>query len=82
MHELGGLPALHAQTSAIFSPDEQLIVTGTSADRNGVGGAILFVNAATGELVRTVAMKSSVVALAWHAGLNQIFAGIGALRVF
>ena len=54
------------------------MVTGTSADRSGKGGAVVFYDAKTHELVRRVAMPSSAVGLAWHERLNQIFVGVGA----
>ena len=70
---------LLCMAQAIFSPDERLVVTGTSADRAGKGGAVVFFDAKTHELVRRVAMPSSAVGLAWHERLNQIFVGVGAL---
>ena len=54
------------------------MVTGTSADCAGKGGAVVFFNAKTHGLVRRVAMPSSAVGLAWHERLNQIFVGVGA----
>ncbi len=63
---------------AIFSPDERLVVTGTSADRSGRGGAVVFFDAKTHALVRRVAMPGSAVALNWHERLNQILVGVGA----
>ena len=54
------------------------MLTGTSADRAGKGGAVVFYDAKTHELVRRVAMPSSAVGLAWHERLNQIFVGVGA----
>lgn len=69
---------LFCTAQAIFSPDERLVVTGTSANRSGKGGAVVFYDAKTHELVRRVAMPSSAVGLAWHERLNQIFVGVGA----
>lgn len=63
---------------AVFSPDERLVLTGTSADRGGRGGALVFFDAKTHALVRRVAVPGSAVALNWHERLNQIFVGVGA----
>lgn len=41
------------------------------------GGALLFFDVASRELVRRIAMPSSVVAVQWHPKLNQILLGIG-----
>ena len=62
----------------MFSPDERLVLTGTSADRGGRGGALVFFDAKTHALVRRVAVPGSAVALNWHERLNQIFVGVGA----
>ena len=77
MHVYGGLPAHHASTGVIFSPDERLLLTGVSAGRDGTGGALVIIDRARHEIVRRLAMPSSVVAVCWHERLNQIFLGIG-----
>jgi hypothetical protein len=61
-----------------WSPDERLILTGTSADRGGEGGSVAFFDLDSRRLVRRLGMPSSVVSLQWHARLNQIFLGVGA----
>jgi hypothetical protein len=66
------------RAQAVFSPDERLVLTGTSADRGGRGGALVFFDAKTHALVRRVAVPGSAVALNWHERLNQIFVGVGA----
>lgn len=60
-----------------YSPDERLIVTGTSANRGGEGGALVFFDSSSRQMVRRVGMPASVVAVQWHARLNQIFLGVG-----
>ena len=77
VHVVDGLPTLFSTTQCIFSPDERLIVTGTSADRSGNGGCLTFIDRDSFEVVRRVAMPTSVVALQWHDRLNQIFVGTG-----
>jgi hypothetical protein len=42
VHAFSGLPTTHSETACCFSPDESLILTGTSAQRDGTGGALLF----------------------------------------
>ena len=54
------------------------MLTGTSADRTGKGGAVVFFDAKAHNIVRRVAMPCSAVGLAWHERLNQIFVGVGA----
>ena len=77
VHVWEDLPAMHPTTQAGYSPDERLILTGISAGRDGSGGALAFFDAQTKSLVRRIGMPSSVVAVQWHAKLNQIFVGIG-----
>lgn len=71
------LPALFSTTQCSFSPDERLILTGTSADRNGRGGGITFIDRDSFEVVHKIAMPTSVTAVQWHDRLNQIFVGTG-----
>eukprot|EP00898_Chlorokybus_atmophyticus_P000228 jgi/Chlat1/1205/Chrsp115S00742 len=72
------LPNIVAQTGVAFSPDGQLIVTGTSVTKGGETGALVFFDRAKLELVRRVGVsQGSVVALNWHPRLNQILAGCG-----
>ena len=42
MHVFTGLPTTHSETGCCFSPDESLVLTGVSAQRDGTGGALLF----------------------------------------
>ncbi|KAG2425173.1 hypothetical protein HXX76_013927 [Chlamydomonas incerta] len=76
-----GLSAPYAQTRAIFSPDESVILTGTGGTGGGAEGAaegsVVFFSKSTHELIRKVGMPGNVTALAWHHRLNQIFVGIG-----
>ena len=76
-----GLPADNATTQVALSPDERLILTGISAGRDGSGGALVFLDRQTRQLVRRIAMPASVVAVQWHPKLNQIMLGVGARPV-
>lgn len=55
VHAVTGLPITHSETGCCFSPDESLILTGISAQRDGTGGALLFfdVNTYAGFLLLT-----------------------------
>lgn len=71
------LPNHYAQTNAAFSPDEQLILTGTSIEKEGTSGGLLcFFNRRKLELVSRVGISpnQSVVCCAWHARINQVCA--------
>lgn len=77
VHTWSDLPADHATTQVALSPDERLILTGISAGRDGLGGALVFFDRQSRALVRRVAMPASVVAVQWHPKLNQIFLSVG-----
>lgn len=72
----GDLPNSYGQTNVAFSPDEQLIVTGTSYEKgeDAPGGQIVFFDRERLELVRKVgiAPTQSVVRVHWHPRLNQV----------
>lgn len=74
------LPNSYAQTTVSFSPDERLIMTGTSAEKEGnKGGLLVFFDKQRLEFVRRVGVSAtqSVVCSVWHPKLNQIFATTG-----
>ncbi|XP_077227114.1 transducin/WD40 repeat-like superfamily protein [Tasmannia lanceolata] len=74
------LPNNYAQTNVSLSPDEQLIFTGTSVEREGTtGGLLCFYDRKKLELVSKVGISPtcSVVRCAWHPKLNQVFATVG-----
>ncbi|XP_010540925.1 PREDICTED: WD repeat-containing protein 70 [Tarenaya hassleriana] len=75
-----GLPNNYAQTNVAFSPDERLILTGTSIEKGGTTGGLLCIFDRTKlDLVQKVGISptSSVVQCSWHPRLNQIFATSG-----
>ncbi|XP_057548839.1 uncharacterized protein LOC130827205 isoform X1 [Amaranthus tricolor] len=70
----------YAQTNVSFSPDEQLIFTGTSVERESpTGGLLCFYDREKLELVSKVGISPtcSVVQCLWHPRLNQVFATVG-----
>lgn len=74
------LPNHYAQTNIAFSPDEQLILTGTSIERDSpIGGLLCFYDREKLELVSRIGISPtcSVVQCAWHPKLNQVFATAG-----
>lgn len=74
------LPNHYAQTNVAFSPNEQLILTGTSVERDSTtGGLLCLFDRQKLELVSKVGISPtcSVVQCAWHPKLNQIFATAG-----
>ncbi|XP_042417558.1 WD repeat-containing protein 70-like [Zingiber officinale] len=78
------LPNNYAQTNAAFSPDEQLILTGTSVEKEGTtGGLLCFYDRIKLELVSRVGISPtySVVCCTWHPKINQVFATVGDKKV-
>ncbi|KAG0453809.1 hypothetical protein HPP92_025113 [Vanilla planifolia] len=74
------LPNHYPQTNASFSPDEQLIFTGSSVEKEYTGGGMLFFyDRRKLELVSRIVISphQSVVRCAWHSKINQIFATLG-----
>jgi len=78
------LPNEYPETDLAFSPDETLIVTGTSSrvkdggneDDNGIGGYLVFIDRFNLKVVRaTKVADKSVVRVLWHPEINQIVAG-------
>ena len=74
--EWGALPSIFPMTGCDFSPDGELLVTGTSAKKGDGGASLTFVSTRTLEKVAEVpADGASVVGLVWHPRLNQIVLG-------
>ncbi|CAH1417844.1 unnamed protein product [Lactuca virosa] len=74
------LPNHYSQTNVAFSPDEQLLLTGTSVERDSTtGGLLCLFDREKLELVSKVGISPtcSVVQCGWHPKLNQIFATAG-----
>jgi len=79
-----GLTSFYATTTCSFSPDEKLVITGTSTKKEGEG-KLLFLERDTMNIVSEVMFGTgvSVVASLWHPKLNQIVVGLsdGNVRV-
>ncbi len=72
VHTFTDLPASLATTECGFSPDESLLITAVSAEREGQAGGVAFFDRARLELVRRVAVPGSATAVRWHPRLNQV----------
>lgn len=71
-----GVQSFFTNTDVLFSPDDKLIVAGTSVKKKEGSGAIVCFDKSTLKLARRVGVsEASVVRLLWHPKLNQIFAG-------
>lgn len=77
LHTFGDLPTNHSETNCCFSPDQRLVLTGTSALKDGSGSALHFFDVQKLQLVSSVGMATSVVAVKWHERTNQILLGTG-----
>uniref|UniRef100_A0ABM0MQB8 WD repeat-containing protein 70-like n=1 Tax=Saccoglossus kowalevskii TaxID=10224 RepID=A0ABM0MQB8_SACKO len=63
-------------TDCLFSPDDKLVVTGTSVKKNAGAGKLMFFNRQTLEKVAILPVnQSSVIRCLWHPRLNQIIVG-------
>ncbi|KAG8091848.1 hypothetical protein GUJ93_ZPchr0012g19618 [Zizania palustris] len=74
------LPNHYAETNVAFSPDEKLIFTGTSIEKDGENGGLLcFFDRRKLELVSRVGISPqySVIRCLWHPRINQVFATVG-----
>ncbi|XP_055457044.1 WD repeat-containing protein 70 [Psammomys obesus] len=72
------LPTLFPMTDCCFSPDDKLIVTGTSVQRGCGNGKLVFFERRTFQRVYEIDITdASVVRCLWHPKLNQIMVGTG-----
>lgn len=78
LHEFPDLYSRYDTTNAIFSPDDRVIVTGTSVKKGEKVSNLLFYDTASFNLVKKIdTLTSHVIKVVWHTKLNQIFVGIG-----
>ena len=71
------LPCMYSMTRCCFSPDQQLILTCVSSNKEGKGGGLAFFEKSSLERVRFVPYPKSVVCVHWHDKINQIVVGMG-----
>ncbi|MBZ3880654.1 WD repeat-containing protein 70 [Sciurus carolinensis] len=74
-----GLPTMFPMTDCCFSPDDKLIVTGSSVQRGCGSGKLIFFERRTFRRVYEIDIitDASVVRCLWHPKLNQIMIGTG-----
>ncbi|XP_008324096.1 WD repeat-containing protein 70 [Cynoglossus semilaevis] len=78
VNEAAGLTNYFAMTECCFSPDDKLLVTGTSVKREQGNGKLVFFDRASFEKVYEIEVtNASVVRCLWHPKLNQIMVGTG-----
>ncbi|KAJ3329494.1 hypothetical protein HDU76_007809, partial [Blyttiomyces sp. JEL0837] len=69
------LPNTFEECDAIFSPDQQRVVTGVSVRRGAESqGRLVFLNRTNLEIVQEVSVPGSVVRVLWHGRINQVIA--------
>eukprot|EP00912_Choanoflagellata_sp_UC4_P001024 UC4_evm2s632 len=72
-----GLPNEYDMTDCSFSPDERLILTGTSTGRKDGVGSLVFYDKHTLAKIWDISLPGvSVIRSLWHSRLNQIFLGL------
>uniref|UniRef100_A0A6Q2ZPK5 WD repeat-containing protein 70 n=1 Tax=Esox lucius TaxID=8010 RepID=A0A6Q2ZPK5_ESOLU len=73
-----GLSTFFPMTDCCFSPDDKLLVTGTSVKKDQGNGKLVFFDRATFQKVYEIEVtNASVVRCLWHPKLNQIMVGTG-----
>jgi len=73
-----GLISKFDQTDVLFSPDDKLVVTGTSMEKGDKGGKLIFFEKDTFNKAFEMTVGSShVIRAAWHPKLNQVLVGSG-----
>ncbi|XP_020780816.1 WD repeat-containing protein 70 [Boleophthalmus pectinirostris] len=73
-----GLTNYFSMTDCCFSPDDKLLVTGTSVKKDEGNGKLVFFDRNTFEKVYQIDVtNASVVRCLWHPKLNQIMVGTG-----
>uniref|UniRef100_A0A672ZIC1 WD repeat-containing protein 70 n=1 Tax=Sphaeramia orbicularis TaxID=375764 RepID=A0A672ZIC1_9TELE len=73
-----GLTNYFSVTDCCFSPDDKLLVTGTSVKKDEGNGKLVFFDRASFQRVYEIEVtNASVVRCLWHPKLNQIMVGTG-----
>lgn len=76
---------IYFRTDCAFSPNDRLILTGTSFQKGETGGKLVFFDRASFEKVYDIDIQNAhAVRTMWHPKLNQIVvgAGDGSVRIF
>jgi WD40 repeat protein len=76
--EAKGLYNQFSMTDVVFSPDDKLVVTGISLNKDETDGKLVFLDRETLNRAKEIVVSnSSVVRTVWHPRLNQIVVGCG-----
>ncbi|XP_047229176.1 WD repeat-containing protein 70 [Girardinichthys multiradiatus] len=78
VNEANRLTNYFSMTDCCFSPDDKLVVTGTSVKKEEGNGKLVFFDRASFQKVYEIDVtNASVVRCLWHPKLNQIMVGTG-----
>jgi len=78
VHSASDLFSRFEMTECSFSPDDRMVVTATSMDRNEKSGKLVFFRKDSFEKVSEMSVgESHVIRALWHPKLNQIMTGCG-----
>lgn len=84
VHSVESLPNRFPATDCSFSPNDKLVLTGTSCPKGAAGSELVFFDTASFDRKYSIPFPSSVIRSQWHPRLNQIFVGCadGVVKVF
>ncbi|CAH2296464.1 WD repeat-containing 70 isoform X1 [Pelobates cultripes] len=78
LHTASGLSNFFPMTDCCFSPDDKLLITGTSVKKGGGNGSLMFFDMVEFQKIYEINVTdASVVRCLWHPKLNQIMVGTG-----
>uniref|UniRef100_A0A493T4R8 WD repeat-containing protein 70 n=1 Tax=Anas platyrhynchos platyrhynchos TaxID=8840 RepID=A0A493T4R8_ANAPP len=78
LHSAERLSSFFPMTDCCFSPDDKILVTGTSVKKGGGSGKLFFFDRETFQKLYEIEVTdASVVRCLWHPKLNQIMVGTG-----
>jgi hypothetical protein len=67
-----GLNTLYPSTNAVFSPDDKYVITGAGATSKGGQGRLVIMKKDGLEEVKSLAVDTTPVKVAWHSKINQV----------
>lgn len=67
-----GLSTLYPSTNAVFSPDDKYVITGAGATAKGGQGRLVIMKKDGLEEVKSLAVDTTPVKVAWHSKINQV----------
>ncbi|KAF9480451.1 transcription factor [Pholiota conissans] len=71
-----GLNTLYPSTNAVFSPDDKYVITGAGSTTKGGQGRLVIMKKDGLEEVKSLAVDTTPVKVAWHSKINQIVTGL------